>query len=46
MDYELTLFDRIEIIKTANQKYNLENNAYLSFSGGKDFLEREVEVDE
>lgn len=35
-DYELTLFDRVEIIKTTNQKYDLENNAYLSFSGGKD----------
>ena len=36
MDNELLLFDRIEIIKTTNQKYDLENNAYLSFSGGKD----------
>ena len=36
MDNELTLFDRIEVIKTTNQKYDLENNAYLSFSGGKD----------
>ena len=36
MDYELTLFDRIEIIKTANKKYDLEHYAYLSFSGGKD----------
>ena len=36
MDYELTLFDRIEVIKATNQKYDLENNAYLSFSGGKD----------
>ena len=36
MDYELTLFDRIEVIKATNQKYDLEKNAYLSFSGGKD----------
>lgn len=36
MDYELTLFDRIEVIKTVNKKYDLEHNAYLSFSGGKD----------
>ena len=36
MDNELILFDRLEIIKTTNQKYDLENNAYLSFSGGKD----------
>ena len=36
MDYELTLFDRIEVIKSVNEKYDLEHNAYLSFSGGKD----------
>ena len=36
MDYELTLFDRIEVIKTAYEKYDLDSNAYLSFSGGKD----------
>ena len=36
MDNELLLFDRIEVIKSANQKYDLESNAYLSFSGGKD----------
>lgn len=36
MDLELLLFDRIEIIKATNQKYDLEHNAYLSFSGGKD----------
>lgn len=36
MDNELLLFDRIEVIKTANKKYDLENNAYISFSGGKD----------
>ena len=35
-DFELTLFDRIEVIKTINKKYDLENNAYISFSGGKD----------
>ena len=35
-DNELLLFDRLEIIKTTNQKYDLENNAYISFSGGKD----------
>lgn len=36
IDNELTLFDRIEVIKTTNKKYDLEHNAYLSFSGGKD----------
>ena len=36
MDNELMLYDRIEVIKTTDKKYDLENNAYLSFSGGKD----------
>lgn len=36
MDNELLLYDRIEVIKTTNLKYDLESNAYLSFSGGKD----------
>lgn len=36
MDNELLLFDRIEVIRVTNQKYDLEHNAYLSFSGGKD----------
>ena len=36
MDYELTLVDRIGVIKITNDKYDLEHNAYLSFSGGKD----------
>lgn len=36
MDNELLLYDRIEVIKATNQKYDLEHNAYLSFSGGKD----------
>lgn len=35
-EYELLLFDRIEVIKMINKKYDLENNAYISFSGGKD----------
>ena len=36
MDNELLLYDRIEVIKATNLKYDLEHNAYLSFSGGKD----------
>ncbi len=36
MDFELLLFDRIEKIKQINKKYDLENNSYISFSGGKD----------
>ena len=35
-EYDFLLFDRIEKIKSINQEYNLEKNAYLSFSGGKD----------
>ena len=36
MDNELLLFDRIQVIQATNEKYDLEHNAYLSFSGGKD----------
>lgn len=36
MDDELILFDRIEVIKLVNSQNNLLDNAYLSFSGGKD----------
>jgi len=36
MDNELLLYDRIQVIQATNQKFDLENNAYLSFSGGKD----------
>ena len=36
MDNELVLMDRLGVIKSANEKWGLENNAYLSFSGGKD----------
>lgn len=36
IDFELLLFDRIEAIKTTNDKYDLYANSYLSFSGGKD----------
>lgn len=35
MDYELTLYDRIEVIKQVINKYG-EENFYLSFSGGQD----------
>lgn len=34
-DFELTLFDRIEVIKNTVQQYG-EENFYVSFSGGKD----------
>lgn len=35
MDYELLLFDRLNVIKDTINKYR-EENFYLSFSGGKD----------
>ena len=35
-DDELLLEDRLAVIRAANEKYDLEHNAYLSFSGGKD----------
>lgn len=35
-DYNFLLNDRIAKIKSINELYNLEENAYISFSGGKD----------
>lgn len=35
-EFEFILFDRIEKIKQINKEYDLENNAYIAFSGGKD----------
>jgi len=35
-DYEFLLMDRIQKIKSINDMYNLEQNSYISFSGGKD----------
>ena len=34
--YEFLIQDRIDKIKSINTQYDLENNSYLSFSGGKD----------
>lgn len=36
MDNEFLLMDRIDKIRAINEQYDLENNAYISFSGGKD----------
>ena len=36
MDNQFLLEDRIQKIQSMNQLYDLEHNAYLSFSGGKD----------
>lgn len=35
-EFEFILFDRIEKIKSINEQYNLEDNSYIAFSGGKD----------
>jgi len=35
-DYEFMLEDRIAKIQAINEQYDLEHNAYISFSGGKD----------
>ena len=35
-DNEFALADRIQKIKSINEQYDLEHNAYISFSGGKD----------
>ena len=35
-EFEFLLEDRIAKIQAINKQYDLENNAYLSLSGGKD----------
>lgn len=45
MDNELTLFDRINVIKDIIKKYG-EENFYLSFSGGKDSTVLHYLIDE
>ena len=37
-DFEFMLQDRITKIRSTNDLYDLENKAYVSFSGGKDSL--------
>lgn len=36
--YEFTLQDRIAKIRAINEQYDLENNGYISLSGGKDSM--------
>lgn len=36
MDNELLLYDRLNAIRDMDKKYDFNNNAYISFSGGKD----------
>lgn len=45
-EHEFTLIDRITKIKSINEQYDLENNAYISFSGGKDSTVLHYLVDE
>lgn len=35
-DFELLLIDRIEKIKSIDKQYDIQNNGYIAFSGGKD----------
>ena len=35
-DFEFILEDRLSVIRQTDKEYDLENNAYISFSGGKD----------
>lgn len=35
-EFEFEVADRIQKIKSINEKFDLENNSYISFSGGKD----------
>lgn len=45
-EYEFTLADRIAKIQSINELYDLENNAYVSFSGGKDSTVLHYLIDE
>lgn len=36
LEYESTLLDRLAKIRAINEQHNLEDNGYISFSGGKD----------
>ena len=44
--HEFTLADRIAKIQSINNLYDLENNAYVSFSGGKDSTVLHYLIDE
>ena len=45
-EYEFLLADRIQKIKSMDELYDLENNAYISFSGGKDSTVLHYLIDE
>lgn len=44
-EFQFLLKDRIQKIKSINDKYDLENKSYLSFSGGKDSTALSVLLD-
>lgn len=45
-EHEFTLADRVAKIKSINEQFDLENNAYISFSGGKDSTVLHYLIDE
>lgn len=45
-EYEFLLQDRIAKIKSINEQYKLEDNAYIAFSGGKDSTVLHYLIDE
>ena len=45
-EFEFLLADRIQKIKSINELYDLENNSYISFSGGKDSTVLHYLIDE
>ena len=45
-EHEFTLADRIAKIQSINSQYDLERNAYISFSGGKDSTVLHYLIDE
>lgn len=45
-DFELLLLDRIAAIQAADKQYDLQNNAYISFSGGADSTALHYLIDE
>ena len=44
MDNELLLFDRLQVIKATNEKYDLENSAYLFQTGSINSFRRIFEL--
>ena len=45
-EFDFILSDRISKIQSMNKQYDLENNAYISFSGGKDSTVLHYLIDE